>query len=155
MTVLPLPPRALLGGAIALALSSSVNAETGGFLEDAKTSLTLRNYYFNRDFNDSGASKSKIEEWAQGAILKFSSGYTPGVVGFGLDGIAMLGVKLDSGPQRSGSELLPVHDDGRAADNYGRAGLAAKMRVSQTELMLGELRQQAANRILRQLSRLQ
>ena len=139
MTVLPLPPRALLGGAIALALSSSVNAETGGFLEDAKTSLTLRNYYFNRDFNDSGATKSKIEEWAQGAILKFSSGYTPGVVGFGLDGIAMLGVKLDSGPQRSGSELLPVHDDGRAADNYGRAGLAAKMRMSQTELMLGEL----------------
>ena len=139
MTYFPLPPRALLGGAIALALMPSAHAESSGFFEDSKTSLTLRNYYFNRDFNDPGASKSKIEEWAQGAILKFSSGYTPGVVGFGLDGIAMLGVKLDSGPQRSGSELLPVHDDGRAADDYGRAGLAAKMRISDTELMLGEL----------------
>ncbi|MCY1431385.1 Porin-like protein NicP [compost metagenome] len=32
-----------------------------------------------------------------------------------------------------------MHDDGRAADDYGRAGLAAKMRVSDTEMMLGEL----------------
>jgi hypothetical protein len=51
----------------------------------------------------------------------------------------MLGLKLDSGPQRSGSELLPVHDDGRSADDYGRVGVAAKMRLSATELMLGEL----------------
>lgn len=101
MTYLSFPPRALLGGAIALALIPSAQAESSGFFEDSKTSLTLRNYYFNRDFNDPGASKSKIEEWAQGAILKFSSGFTPGVVGFGLDGIAMFGVKLDSGPQRS------------------------------------------------------
>ncbi|HCS42627.1 MAG TPA: outer membrane porin, OprD family, partial [Pseudomonas sp.] len=139
MTRSPLPPRALLGGAIVLALLPSAHAESAGFFEDSKTSLVLRNYYFNRDFNDPGASKSKIEEWAQGAVLKFNSGYTPGVLGFGLDGIAMLGVKLDSGPQRSGSELLPVHDDGRSADDYGRIGMAAKMRLSATELMLGEL----------------
>jgi hypothetical protein len=139
MTYFPIPPRALLGGAIALALMPVANAENDGFFEAAKTSLVLRNYYFNRDFNDPGASKSKVEEWAQGAILKFNSGYTPGVLGFGLDGIAMLGLKLDSGPQRSGSELLPVHDDGRAADDYGRVGVAAKMRFSSTELMLGEL----------------
>jgi hypothetical protein len=139
MTSFLLPPRALLGGAMALALLPSANAENSGFFEDSKTSLVLRNYYFNRDFRDPGASKSKVEEWAQGAILKFNSGYTPGVLGFGLDGIAMLGIKLDSGPQRSGSELLPVHDDGRAADNFGRAGVAAKMRFSATELMHGEL----------------
>jgi hypothetical protein len=139
MTRFLLPPRALLGGAIVVALHPSAHAESGGFFEDSKTSLVLRNYYFNRDFNDPGASKSKIEEWAQGAILKFNSGYTPGVIGFGLDGIAMLGVKLDSGPQRSGSELLPVREDGRSADDYGRVGVAAKMRLSATELMVGEL----------------
>lgn len=139
MTRFLLPPRALLGGAIVIALLPSAHAENGGFFEDSKTSLVLRNYYFNRDFNDPGASKSKIEEWAQGAIFKFNSGYTPGALGFGLDGIAMLGVKLDSGPQRSGSELLPVHEDGRSADDYGRVGVAAKMRLSATELMLGEL----------------
>ena len=139
MTRFPFPPRALLGGAMLLALSPAAQAESSGFFEDSKTSLLLRNYYFNRDFRDSGASRSKIEEWAQGAILKFNSGYTPGVLGFGLDGIAMLGIKLDSGSQRSGSELLPVHDDGRATDDYGRAGVAAKMRLSATELMHGEL----------------
>lgn len=139
MTNFPFSHRALLGGTIALALIPAAQAENDGFFAGARTDLLLRNYYFNRDFNDPGASKSKVEEWAQGFILKFNSGYTPGALGFGLDGIAMLGLKLDSGPQRSGSELLPVHDDGRSADNFGRVGVAAKMRLSATELKLGEL----------------
>lgn len=130
----------LTGLSLALAICTPAIAEEGGgFLEGAKTDLLLRNYYFNRDFRDHDASKSKVDEWAQGFILKFSSGYTPGVVAFGLDGIAMFGVKLDSSRQASGSELLPVHDDGQAADNYGRAGVAAKMRFSATELKVGEL----------------
>ncbi|MGG2002013.1 OprD family outer membrane porin [Pseudomonas aeruginosa] len=32
-----------------------------------------------------------------GFILKFSSGYTPGTVGVGLDAIGLFGVKLNSG----------------------------------------------------------
>jgi hypothetical protein len=131
--------RSLAAASLALGTGLPAWAEDGGFFEDAKTDLVLRNYYFNRDFRDPGAAKSKVEEWAQGFILKFNSGYTPGVVGFGLDGIAMFGVKLDSGRGTSGSELLPVHDDGRATDNYGRAGVAAKMRISATELKVGEL----------------
>ncbi|WP_053268829.1 OprD family porin [Pseudomonas chlororaphis] len=131
--------RSLAAASLALGTGLPAWAEEGGFFDDAKTDLVLRNYYFNRDFRDPGAAKSKVEEWAQGFILKFNSGYTPGVVGFGLDGIAMFGVKLDSGRGTSGSELLPVHDDGHAADNYGRAGVAAKMRISATELKVGEL----------------
>jgi len=131
--------RSLAAASLALGTGLPAWAEDGGFFKDAKTDLVLRNYYFNRDFRDPGAAKSKVEEWAQGFILKFNSGYTPGLVGFGLDGIAMFGVKLDSGRGTSGSELLPVHDDGRAADNYGRAGVAAKMRISATELKVGEL----------------
>lgn len=126
-------------GLLSLTLCAPVLAQEQGFFEGATTDLLLRNYYFNRDFRDPGASKSKVDEWAQGFILKFNSGYTPGPVGFGLDAIAMLGVKLDSSRSASGSELLPVHDDGRAADNFGRAGLAAKMRFSATELKVGEL----------------
>ncbi|QLL15961.1 OprD family porin [Pseudomonas chlororaphis] len=131
--------RSLAAASLALGTGLPAWAEDGDFFKDAKTDLVLRNYYFNRDFRDPGAAKSKVEEWAQGFILKFNSGYTPGVVGFGLDGIAMFGVKLDSGRGTSGSELLPVHDDGRAVDNYGRAGVAAKMRISATELKVGEL----------------
>ena len=131
--------RSIAAVPLALGLSLPAWADDGGFFEDAKTDLLLRNYYFNRDFRDPGAAKSKVEEWAQGFILKFTSGYTPGVVGFGLDGVALLGAKLDSTREASGSELLPVHEDGRAADNYGRAGVAAKMRFSATELKVGEL----------------
>lgn len=131
--------RSVMSASLALGLSLPAWAQDDGFFEDAKTELLLRNYYFNRDFRDPGAAKSKVEEWAQGFILKFTSGYTPGLVGFGLDGIAMFGVKLDSSRDASGSELLPVHDDGRAADDYGRAGVAAKMRLSATELKVGEL----------------
>ena len=126
-------------GLLSLTLCAPVMAQDQGFFEDSTTDLLLRNYYFNRDFRDPGAPKSNVNEWAQGFILKFNSGYTPGVVGFGVDAIAMLGVKLDSSRPASGSELLPVHADGRAADNFSRAGVAAKARFSATEIKVGEL----------------
>ena len=126
-------------GLLSLTLCAPVMAQDQGFFEDSSTDLLLRNYYFNRDFRDPGATKSKVDEWAQGFILKFSSGFTPGVVGFGVDGIAMIGVKLDSSREASGSELLPVRSNGRAADNFSRAGVAAKMRFSATEIKVGEL----------------
>ena len=63
--------RSALAVSLALGLGLPAWAEEGGFLEDAKAGLTLRNYYFNRDFRDAGAAKSKVEEWAQGFIFKF------------------------------------------------------------------------------------
>ncbi|VVN73637.1 hypothetical protein PS833_00586 [Pseudomonas fluorescens] len=131
--------RSMAAASLTLGVGLPAWAEDAGFFENAKTDLLLRNYYFNRDFRDPGAAKSQVEEWAQGFILKFNSGYTPGTVGFGLDGIAMFGVKLDSSRVASGSELLPVQDDGQAADNFGRVGMALKMRISATELKVGEL----------------
>lgn len=113
-------------------------ASAAGFIEDSKASLQTSNYYFNRDFRD-GAGQSKREEWAQGFMLDLRSGYTQGTVGFGLDAMAMLGLKLDSSPDRTGTGLLPTHDDGRAADEFGRVALTAKVRVSDTELKYGTL----------------
>ncbi|OLS64283.1 OprD family porin [Pseudomonas putida] len=113
-------------------------ATAAGFIEDSKASLQTSNYYFNRDFRD-GAGQNKREEWAQGFILDLRSGYTQGTVGFGLDAMAMLGLKLDSSPDRTGTGLLPTHDDGRAADEFGRVALTAKVRVSDTELKYGTL----------------
>ncbi|HHW2137920.1 TPA: OprD family outer membrane porin, partial [Pseudomonas aeruginosa] len=127
------------GAVLPMLACLAAQAAEGGFLEDAKTDLVLRNYYFNRDFRDHDAGKSLVDEWAQGFILKFSSGYTPGTVGVGLDAIGLFGVKLNSGRGTSNSELLPLHDDGRAADNYGRVGVAAKLRVSASELKIGEM----------------
>ncbi|MCP8464505.1 OprD family porin [Pseudomonas sp. ZM23] len=109
-----------------------------GFFEDSSAKLSTQNIYFNRDFRD-GSGQSKREEWAQGFILDFQSGYTPGTIGVGLDAMGMLGLKLDSSPDRTGTGLLPTHDDGRAADEYSKLGLTAKFKVSETELKIGSL----------------
>ena len=83
------------------------------------------------------AGQSKREEWAQGFILNVESGYTEGTVGLGLDALGMLGIKLDSGPGRSGTDLLPAQDDGGTPDEYSKLGLTAKVRASKSELRLG------------------
>ncbi|MEE1864895.1 MULTISPECIES: OprD family porin [Pseudomonas] len=111
-----------------------------GLIDDSKATVLLRNYYFDRDYSDSGAVQSQRREWAQGFIVKGTSGYTPGPVGLGLDVLGLVGMKLDSSPDRTATELLPYdHDDGRAPGSYGRLGLTAKLRLSHTELRLGEL----------------
>ena len=122
-------------------LSQPLLAAEGGFFEDSKATVSARNYYFSRDFSDIvGANKqSKAEEWAQGFILDFKSGYTPGTVGFGVDALGLLGIKLDSSPDRANTGLLPVHGDGRAADEYSRLAPTFKARLSKTELRVGEL----------------
>ncbi|MDR0277689.1 MAG: OprD family porin [Paucimonas sp.] len=122
-------------------LSQPLLAAENGFFEGSKASLAARNYYFSRDFSDIvGASQqSKAEEWAQGFILDFKSGYTPGPIGFGVDALGLLGIRLDSSPDRVNTGLLPVHGDGRAASEYSRLAPTFKMRLSKTELRVGEL----------------
>jgi hypothetical protein len=133
------------GSALSLAVvsgfSTGAMAAEKGFIEDTTATLQARNYYFSRDYSDIvGANRqSKAEEWAQGFILNVKSGYTQGTVGFGVDVIGLLGLKLDSAPDRTNTGLLPVQDDGRAADNYSRLEGALKMRYSRTELKVGEL----------------
>lgn len=130
----------LLSLAVALSLPALVQAAEGGFIEDSTATLTARNYYFSRDYSDivGPNQQSRAEEWAQGFILNVKSGYSPGTVGFGVDAIGLLGMKLDSSPDRVNTGLLPVTDEGRAADDYSRLGAALKVRVSKTELKIGE-----------------
>ncbi|MCU1785311.1 OprD family porin [Pseudomonas sp. 13B_2.1_Bac1] len=119
------------------------------FLEDSKANLTLRNFYYNHDLRDSKApAQSKIEEWAQGFILKGESGYTATPIGVGLDFYAGLGLKLDSSPDRSGSALLPGaynraggprNADPRSVDEYSEATGALKLKYSRSELKVGGL----------------
>lgn len=120
----------------------SAYAAESGFIKDSSATLQFRNYYFSRHFSDIPGSSvnTKAEEWAQGFIFNYSSGYTPGRVGFGLDAIGMLGVKLDSNPNRTGTGLLPVHGDGKAADQFGRIAPTLKIRASNSEIKVGELR---------------
>ncbi len=71
-------------------------------VEDSHASLELRNFYFNRDFRQSGA-RDNADEWAQGFLLRLESGFSEGTVGFGVDAIGLLGLKLDSGGGSGGA----------------------------------------------------
>lgn len=122
---------------LSVALSAQAQAD---FLSDSKTTLGMRNFYFNNDNRDGVAAPSKTEEWAQGFMLDFKSGYTDGMVGFGVDGLGLLGVTLDSGKGRHvGSSMMPSDSDNRAVDEWSRLGLTGKVKVSKTELRYGTL----------------
>ncbi|CAD5110417.1 OprD family porin [Zestomonas carbonaria] len=123
---------------ITASLSASAHA---AFLDDSKASLELRNFYFNRDFRQDGAAQSKAEEWAQGFLLRYESGFTEGPIGVGVDAIGLLGVKLDSSPDRAGSGLLPRDREAPrgAHDDYSELGLTAKLRASNSVLKVGTL----------------
>ncbi|VVN28786.1 Porin-like protein NicP [Pseudomonas fluorescens] len=130
-----------------LLLSVAPWVSADGFIEDSKLKLQLRNVYFNENFRDEHGlstraaltARSERTEWAQGLLLDYQSGFTQGVLGFGVHASGLLGIKLDSGKGRSGTGLLPVHSDGRAADEFSSLGAAAKVRLAKTIVKYGSL----------------
>ncbi|CAI8781881.1 Porin-like protein NicP [Pseudomonas sp. IT-196MI5] len=125
--------------ASAAALAGFSPLSQAAFFDDSSATFETRNMYFNRDYRDgTSAQQSKRDEWAQGFMLNLKSGYTDGTVGFGVDALGMLGVKLDSSPDRTGTGLLPT-DDGRAVDEYSKLGLTGKVKISASELKIGTL----------------
>ncbi|WAJ35724.1 OprD family porin [Pseudomonas sp. GOM7] len=122
-------------GVSALSLPS---LQAAGFIEDSKASLELRNFYLNRDFRQF-PGQNKREEWAQGFILNLQSGFTQGTVGFGVDAIGMLGLKLDSSKDRSGTALLPRDSKNRPEDDYSKLGVTGKVRFAESQLRIGTL----------------
>lgn len=128
----------LSGGAPALAAQSA--QATPGFLEGASLEVLSRNFYLNNDYRSpTPAGKSYKQEWAQGFIASFESGFTPGAIGVGVDAHGFLGLKLDGGKGHSGTGLLPLDHDGRSEDSYSSAGGALKFKASRTTLALGEM----------------
>lgn len=139
-----------LSGVSALANAAEQTPE--GFVEGSTLNVLNRNFYFNRDNRDGpapvhsstqSASNGYSEAWAHAVIARFESGFTQGTVGFGLDAFAMLGVKLDTGGGRNGGrssfDVLPVGHDGQARDEYTKLGGAAKVRLFDTVLKLGDV----------------
>jgi len=125
--------------AIAMVAGTPAGSHAAGFVEDAKVTLGLRNYYFNRNFlNHTQGNQSKAAAWTQSFILDARSGFTEGTVGFGLDVLGLYSIKLDGDRDAANSQMLPIHDDGRPADDFGRAAVAAKAKISKTELKVGE-----------------
>ncbi|WP_263143089.1 OprD family porin [Pseudomonas sp. RIT-PI-AD] len=136
--------------AMAVAASSGILAQSAlaaGFIEDSKAGLTLRNFYINQDNRDGAAAPSKQEEWGQGFIFNFTSGYTAGTVGVGVDALGLVGLRLDSGKgthynptsANRGGLVFPTDSHGEAVDEFSSLGLTGKVKISKTEARLGTL----------------
>jgi hypothetical protein len=123
----------LLGGAL-MPLASMAE----GLVDDAQVSANFRNYYINRNFTERNYPQAKAEEWTQSVIIDARSGFTSGAVGFGVDALGLYSQKLDGGRGTTNTQLLPVHADGRPADDFGRLAVAAKVRFARTQARIGE-----------------
>ncbi len=130
--------------------SSGTDAE--GFIEGSTLSLNLRNFYSNQ--RTSGRSHLTIKKpwgnettrdritWVQAAMLNYSSGYTLGVVGVGIDGSLFSAAPLERGHGAiaNGGDRVLVDSDGDAVPTWSRLGVAdVKFKVSKTELKVGRM----------------
>lgn len=125
---------------IALAISSTIVAQraVAEFSDDSHLTLEARNFYMNRDFRDNpNTAHNKAEEWGQGFMLRYNSGFTEGTVGFGVDALGLLGVKLDTGRGTNGTGALPVQGNGDVPDSFGFIGPTAKAKMANSVLTIG------------------
>jgi hypothetical protein len=132
--LLPLLPVPLF-----ISLAQNAQADTSVW-DDSTATVLMRNYFLHNDYrHDDVRDKNYQQEWAQGFIGRFSSGFTPGTIGVGVDAHGFLGVRLDSGRGTSGTGLLPLDSGGRAEREYSSAGMALKLRAGDSVLKVGEM----------------
>ena len=137
---------AVAAGTSQMALASS-QSDSKGFVEDSSLNILSRNLYINRDYhrggdaadynNASANPAGYTEEWGQGFIGTFESGFTEGTVGFGIDAHTLSSIRLDTGKGRNDLGLFALNDEGQAEDTQTEAGAAVKARLSNTVLKHG------------------
>lgn len=119
-------------------------AESKGFIEDSHAHVLLRNAFINRDKKHGTNDQS---QWGQGVIANFSSGFTQGTVGVGVDAFGLYALRLDGGKGRNGGggidffkreNTVNERERSDAANDLARAGAAIKFRVSNTVLKYGD-----------------
>lgn len=111
------------------------------FVDDAKYEIALRNFYFDRNYQNEGEVFPAQRDWAQGVIFKAESGYTESEVAVGLNLVAMAGFNLlgSDASDYARSGLLSVKDNNSRDSYYGKVGLTGKMKYQENELKVGEL----------------
>jgi hypothetical protein len=125
---------------LALAVAVGVLAQhagAAGFIEDSKASVSSRTMYYNADTREGTANDQR--ETAQGLKFDFLSGFTQGVVGFGFDAQALVGIHLEGGRGHhpDSNSFFPSDTDGSASDSFSRVAGNVKARFSKTEAHLG------------------
>ena len=121
-----------------------------GFVEGQSLTFSTRNFAAREQMKDSfhfNIKKDGYTEpthsrytWTQGSQLKYSSGYTQGTVGVGLDVAAFNEIALERGHGRiaGGGNRTLADSDGDAVPQWSKLGLASlKLRASNSELRAG------------------
>jgi hypothetical protein len=133
---------------LALAVAVGVLAQqagAAGFIEDSKASVSSRTYYFDADNRENApnttnsTASNRQRETAQGLKFDYQSGFTQGLVGFGIDAQALVGIHLDGGRGHhpDNNSFNPSDTDGSAESSWSRAAANVKARFSKTEAHLG------------------
>lgn len=130
----------LIQAALISTAYASEQSESKGFVEDAEGSVLFRTGYINRDKKAPG--KKDQSSAAQSAIVKLESGFTQGVVGFGVNAVGDASFKLGEN-KNANNGMIPKHaptaenPNGDAYDHWARGGASVKARVSNTTVEYG------------------
>ena len=123
----------LINAALISSVYASEQSEAKGFVEDAEGSVLFRTGFIDRD-KKNGAADTRST--AQSAIFNLESGYTQGIVGFGIGAVGDGSFKIGDN-NHAGNQMIPLHNDGSAYDHWARGGASVKARISNTEVRYG------------------
>lgn len=112
---------------------ASEQSEAKGFVEDASGSVLLRTGFIDRD-KKNGVPDTRST--AQSAIFNLESGYTQGIVGFGVGAVGDASFKIGDN-NHAGNQMIPINDQGNAYDHWARGGASVKARISNTNVRYG------------------
>lgn len=135
----------LIQAALISSAYANEQSEAKGFIEDAEGSVLFRIGYVNRDKKTVGVKDQSSA--AQSAIFKLDSGYTQGVVGFGVGVVGDASFKLGANKNAS-NNMIPretgLNEKGELAkqagdtyDHWARGGANVKARISNTDIRYG------------------
>ncbi|MEG0052917.1 MAG: OprD family outer membrane porin [Comamonas sp.] len=144
----------VLAAATSLFLVSSTafataQEEAKGFVEGSAFHMQNRMLFEQLDYQKGSRFRAASgqrgqtlsRESAYGLMLTYESGYTRGLFGLGLDAHAYGASNLGTEANHARATPRYVAKDGQeVTDSFGRAGAALKLRISSTELKLGEMR---------------
>ncbi|MBJ8435514.1 OprD family outer membrane porin [Acinetobacter pittii] len=144
----------LISAAIISSAQASEQSEAKGFVEDANGSILFRTGYISRDktnyvenLTGKPVQVKDTSSFAQTAIVNIDSGFTKGIVGFGVgvvgDGSFKIGANKNAGnnmiPRETGlnDDGVPTKGAGDSYDHWARGGANVKARFSNTTVRYG------------------
>ncbi len=127
-----------MAAAVVMALpalaQASDQSDSRGFVADSSLNLLNRNLLWNQT-----GGGGHTRDWSQALMTTFSSGFTQGTVGVGVDAFADLALRIDGETDRAGGPNIPADADGNPQHGEAKAGGDIKFRVSNTSLKVGDL----------------